>query len=264
MFMLFCFQIMHATNFLFHLLVLMLPLVCVITLFTIVFPLSSLQGVSNGWASQIYPPGYFSIETSLYSARKSNACVWLILVFSPPSLSSSPPSTFLSSSPTLFFSFFHSFLHPLLFSYAELLLWVSGYLFYACIDCLVFSLPRAAEVRTCTLRRSDNIPPSDNAINEAEFTYNTQRAAFSFSARQGVQRAKRAPLCQRQLWRATPAGRPLELSRTNDTRNTTTTPTFPAWLTLLMLTMPANTATSTLGSPLRVKTLSFARGWWGR
>lgn len=179
-----------------------------------------------------------------------------------PSLSSSPPSTFLSSSPTLFFSFVLS--STALFSYAELLLWVSGYLFYACVDCLVLSLPRAAEVRTCTLRRSDNIPPSDNAINEAEFTYNTQRAAFRFPARRGVRRAKRAPLCQRRLWRATPAGRPLELSQTNDTRNTTTTPTSPARLTLLMLTMPANTATSTLGSPLRVKTLSFVWGWWGR
>lgn len=55
---------------------------------------------------------------------------------------------------------------------------------------LVLSLPRAAEVRTLTLQQSDNIPPSDNAINEAEFTYNTQHAALRFSARRGVRRAK--------------------------------------------------------------------------
>lgn len=122
---------------------------------------------------------------------------------------------------------------------------------------LVLSLPHAAEVRTRTLQQSDNIPPSDNAINEAEFTYNTQHAALRFSARRAVWCAKRAPLCQRRLWRGSPAGQPLEPSQTNDTRNASTTPTSPACLTLLMLTMPANTTTSTLSSPLRVKMLFF-------
>lgn len=142
-----------------------------------------------------------------------------------------------------------------LFSYAEWLLWVSGYLSYAypLSRSLVLSLPHAAEVRTRTLQQSDNIPPSDNAINEAEFTYNTQHAALRFSARWGVRCAKRALLCQCRLWRGSPAGQPLEPSQTNDTRNASTTPTSPACLTLLMLTMPVNTTTSTLSIPLRVK-----------
>ncbi len=126
----------------------------------------------------------------------------------------------------------------------------------------ILSIPHAAEVRTCTLQQSDNIPPSDNAINEAEFTYNTQHAALCFSARRAVRRAKRAPLCQRRLWRGSPAGQPLEPSQTNDTRNASTTPTSPAYLTLLMLTRPANTTTSTLSSPLSVKMLFFACGQW--
>lgn len=103
----FYFQTLCATYITVHLLVLMLSFPSPVTLFQPCL-LSSLQGVSNGWASQIYPPGYFSIETSLYSAQKSSAYVWLILgFFFSLSLSFSPPSTFLSSSATLFF-LFHS------------------------------------------------------------------------------------------------------------------------------------------------------------
>lgn len=145
-----------------------------------------------------------------------------------------------------------------LFSYAEWLLWVSGYLSYAYPD----RLSPALSFSPFLMQQRYNIPPSDNAIKEAEFTYNTQHAALRFSARRGVRRAKRAPLCQRRLWRGSPAGQPLEPSQTNDTRNASTTPTSPACLTLLMLTMPANTTTSTLSSPLRVKTLFFACGQW--
>lgn len=68
---------MCATYITVHLLVPMLSFLSAVTLFQRCL-LSPLQGVSNGWASQIYPPGYFSIETSLYSAQKSS---WLILVF---------------------------------------------------------------------------------------------------------------------------------------------------------------------------------------
>lgn len=74
------FQTMWATYITVHLLVLMLSFLSTVTLFQRCL-LSSLQGVSNGWASQIYPPGYFSMETSLYSAQKSSTYVWLILVF---------------------------------------------------------------------------------------------------------------------------------------------------------------------------------------
>lgn len=197
----FYFQTTCATYITVHLLVGTLSSLSAITLFQRCL-LSSLQGVSNGWASQIFPPGYFSIETSLYSAQKSGAYVWLILVFPFLALS------FLSSSLhlSLFIShsifLFHSSLPHRCFhmqnGYCEL---VDISLMHAqtasLSRSLVLSLPRAAEVRTLTLQQSDNIPPSDNAINEAEFTYNTQHAALRFSARRGVRRAKRAPALKR-------------------------------------------------------------------